>query len=146
MRKIWILIFIIVLVVGALSTSVQAADKRLAIGTKLLYVLPGLSSQLWFDNDIGIEGNIWPYAPLWFIIEGNILYKKELRGLKPVISLGFNYVTGGVEEARGSESAINLGLGLNYGSKEFSFIPALGCWISSGKIINFISFSFHWFR
>ena len=133
---------IIVCIVGFLSFPGQAVDIKYALGAKFIYFLPGVSGQLWLNNNVGIEASLWPYAPLWTIVEGNILFQRELWGLKSVIGLGFMNITGGVEEARGSESAINISLGLKFGDEKSSFVPAIRGWISNGRILN--SFTFVW--
>ncbi len=149
MRKIVLSALIGLILSSVLFVPSSADDKKLALGTKLLFILPALSGQYWLTNNLGTEVSIWPYGTsnvsfAWY--EANLLYKVGSTGFQPIIGIGYMNVSAWSSNTSSSGTGTFVAsVGARLGDEKFSFVPALELYSGSGGSTTLPTFSFHWF-
>jgi len=133
----------------ALLLAPAYAKSGLAFGTRtILIILPSLSLQYWANDNIGIEGSVFPYGTsgggfAWY--EGMLLFKSGGEGMQPLVGIGMANATVWSSSASASGNATMAGLiGVRTGGEGFHFTPGIEIFSSQGQTQYWPVFGFHW--
>lgn len=122
--------------------------KNFSVGGKLVYFLPGVGLQSWFDNNLGVGLCLWPLGSTTsgvLIYQGNLFLKTNLGRIKPVIGLGYvNSLTLNAGATENGTGMLDLSFALSLGDKDFYFLPALEILIGNGTAIPLFTIGFYW--
>lgn len=128
--------------------TIKGEPSSVAIGGKLLYIVPGLGIQGWLNKQVGLSLHSWLMGSTssgTALYQANILFKTRLGKINPIFGVGYaNSILWSSGNQENGKGMFNASLGLNLGDDNFYFLPALEVLSGNGETIPLFTVGFYW--